>query len=170
MLDLTAADYAGFAESRLTRARRRFDLTASQSYAERRGELAQIASLVWDATIDMVSALALLIGVALTGRSSDMTDYAKRRLPDAYVDWPGPARLHNFQHKPDHPEPGVSAGLPARRQCVVTDQSAVAGAPATGVGMLGMAGHALGVQDNSGRAPLMGYHLLAEQDFERITA
>ena len=106
MLDLTAADYAGFAESRLTRARRRFDLTASQSYAERRGELAQIASLVWDATIDMVSALALLNGVALTGRSSDMTDYAKRRLPDAYVDWPGPARLHNFQHKPDHPEPG----------------------------------------------------------------
>lgn len=105
MLDLTAADYAGFAESRLTRARRRFDLTASQSYVERRGELAQIASLVWDATIDMVSALALLNGVALTGRSSDMSDYAKRRLRDVYVRWPGPARLHNFQHKPDHPEP-----------------------------------------------------------------
>ncbi|MYC33302.1 MAG: hypothetical protein F4X64_09010 [Chloroflexi bacterium] len=105
MLDLTAADYAGYAESRLTRARRRFDLTESQSYTERRGELAQIASLVWDATIDMVSALALLNGVALTGRSSDMSDYAKRRLPDAYMDWPGPARLHNFQHKPNHPEP-----------------------------------------------------------------
>jgi len=104
MLDLTAADYAGYAESRLTRARRRFDLTESQSYTERRGELAQIASLVWDATIDMVSALALLNGVALTGRSSDMSDYAKRRLPDAYMDWPGPARLHNFQHKPNHPE------------------------------------------------------------------
>ena len=105
MLDLTAADYAGFAESRLTRAHRRFDLTMSQSYAERRGELAQIASLVWDATIDLVSALALLNGVALTGRSSDMSDYAKRRLSDAYVHWPGPARLHNFQHKPNHPEP-----------------------------------------------------------------
>ena len=37
MLDLTAADYAGYAESRLTRARRRFDLTESQSYTERRG-------------------------------------------------------------------------------------------------------------------------------------
>lgn len=105
MLDLTAADYAGFAESRLTRARRRFDLTASQSYAEHRGEMAQIASLVWDATIDMVSALALLNGVALTGRSSDMSDYAKWQLSDAYVHWQGPARLHNFQHKPDHPEP-----------------------------------------------------------------
>ena len=107
MLDLTAADYAGFAESRLTRARRRFDLTASQSYAERRGELAQIASLVWDATIDMVPAIALLNGVSLTGRSSDMSDYAKRRLRDVYVHWSGPARLHNFRHKPDHPEPGV---------------------------------------------------------------
>lgn len=106
MLDLTAADYAGFAESRLTRARRRFDLTASQSYAERRGELAQIASMVWDATIDMVSALALLDGAALTGRSADMSDYAKRQLPEVYVDWPGPARLHNFQHKPNHPESG----------------------------------------------------------------
>ena len=106
MLDLTAADYAGFAESRLTRARRRFDLTASQPYVERRGELAQVASLVWDATIDMVSALALLNEEALTGRSSDMSDYAKRQLPKAYIDWSGPARLHNFQHKPDHPEPG----------------------------------------------------------------
>ena len=105
MLDLTAADYAGFAESRLTRARRRFDLSASQSYAERRGELAQIASLVWDATIDLVSALALLDGVAVTGRSSDMSDYAKREQAGAYLDWPGPARLHNFQHKPNHPEP-----------------------------------------------------------------
>ena len=104
MLDLTAADYVGFAESRLTRARRRSDLTASQSYPARRGELAQIASLVWDATIDLVSAIALLNGVALTGRSSDMSDYAKQGLSDAYVHWPGPARLHNFQHKPDHPE------------------------------------------------------------------
>ena len=105
MLDLTASDYAGFAESRLTRARRRFDLTTSQSYPARRGELAQIASLVWDASIDPVSALALLDSAALTGRSSDMSDYAKRRLPEVYVDWSGPARLHNFQHKPNHPEP-----------------------------------------------------------------
>ena len=104
MLDLTAADYAGFAESRLTRAQRRFDLTASQSYPARRGELAQIASLVWDATIDLVSAIALLNGVTLTGRSSDMSNYAKRRLSDAYVHWPGPARMHNFQHKPNQPE------------------------------------------------------------------
>lgn len=105
MLDLTAADYAGFAESRLTRARRRFDLTTSQSYSERRGELAQIASLVWDATIDIVSALALLDGVTVTGRSSDMSDYAKRWQAGAYMDWPGLARLHNFQHRPNHPEP-----------------------------------------------------------------
>lgn len=109
MLDLTAADYVGFAESRLTRARRRFDLTASQSYPARRGELAQIASLVWDATIDLVSALALLDGVAVTGRSSDMSDYAKRRLSGAYVYWQGPARLHNFQHKPNHPEPAFQS-------------------------------------------------------------
>ena len=104
MLDLTAADYAGFAESRLIRARFSFDSTVSQSYLERRGELAQVASLVWDAAIDLVSALALLDGVALTGRSADMSDYAKSRLADVYMSWRGPARLHNFQHKPNHPE------------------------------------------------------------------
>ena len=105
MLRLTPADYAGYAESRLTVARSRFEATPSQPYAERRGELAQVASLIWDATIDMVSALALLNGVAVSGRSADMSDYAKRRLPDTYGYWRGPARLHNFQHKPNHPEP-----------------------------------------------------------------
>ena len=106
MLSLTPADYAGYAESRLTVARRRFEATVSQPYAERRGELAQVASLIWDATIDLVSALALLNGVGVSGRSSDMSDYAKRQLPRIYEEWQGPARLHNFQHKPDHPEAG----------------------------------------------------------------
>ncbi len=106
MLSLAPADYAGYAESRLTVAWRRFDATESQPYAERRGELAQVASLIWDATIDLVSALALSNGVRLTGRSSDMSDYAKHQLPDIYEEWQGPARLHNFQHKPDHPESG----------------------------------------------------------------
>lgn len=104
MLSLTPADYAGYAESRLTVARSRFDATAPQPYAERRGELAQVASLIWDATIDLVSALALLDGVGLSGRSADMSDYAKRELQDVYRRWEGPARLHNFQHKPNHPE------------------------------------------------------------------
>ena len=105
MLSLTPADYAGYAESRLTAAQRRFEATAPQPYAERRGELAQVASLIWDATIDLVSALALLNGVEVSGRSADMSDYAKRRLPDTYDYWRGPARLHNFQHKPDRPQP-----------------------------------------------------------------
>ena len=105
MLSLTPQDYAGYCESRLTVARSRFDATASQLYAERRGELAQVASLIWDATIDLVSALALLNGVGLSGRSADMSDYAKRSLPDVYDYWRGPARLHNFQHKPNRPEP-----------------------------------------------------------------
>ena len=123
MLNLTAAGYAGFAESRLARARRRIDATATQSYVERRGELAQAASLVWDAAIDLVSALALLDGVALTGRSSDMSDYAKRHLSDVYLYWKGPAKLHNFQHKPDHPEPGFrQACLEARRALSLLSQ------------------------------------------------
>ena len=104
MLSLTPQDYAGYAESRLVVAGRRFETTSSQPYAERRGELAQVASLIWDATIDLVSALALLNGTGLSGRSADMSDYAKRSLPDVYDYWRGPARLHNFQHKPDHPE------------------------------------------------------------------
>ena len=106
MISLTPAEYAGYAEARLTVARSRFEATASQSYERRRGELAQVASLIWDATIDLVSALALLNGVRLTGRSGDMSDYAKRQLQDVYRLWRGPARLHNFQHKPDHPESG----------------------------------------------------------------
>ena len=170
MLDLTAADYAGFAESRLMRARGRFDLTASQSYAERRGELAQIASLVWDATIDMASALALLNGVSLTGRSSDISDYAKLRLRDVYVHWSGPARLHNFQHKPNHPETGVSVGLawkPAAR------------CPCSTGNCRRTCNWRRNVRRNGwprfrgprrfGPSSLMGYHLIAEQDFERIT-
>ena len=104
MLSLAPTDYAGYAESRLTVARRLFEATASQLYTERRGELAQVASLIWDATIDLVSALALLNGLRSTGRSADMSDYAKRELQDVYQRWRGPARLHNFQHKPDHPE------------------------------------------------------------------
>ena len=106
MISLTPVDYAGYAASRLTVAWRRFDASASQPYERRRGELAQVASLIWDATIDLVSALALLNGVRLTGRSGDMSDYAKRQLPKIYEEWQGPARLHNFQHKPDHPESG----------------------------------------------------------------
>ena len=104
VISLTPQDYAGYAESRLVVAGRRFEATSSQPYAERRGELAQVASLIWDATIDLVSALALLNGVEVSGRSADMSDYAKRRLPDTYDYWRGPARLHNFQHKPNHPE------------------------------------------------------------------
>ena len=97
--------YAGYAASRLTEAGERYHKIAVQDYADNLGELAKIASLTWDAAMDILSALALLDGERLTGTSTSLYHYAKRALPaETRLHWRYLARLHNFQHKPDHPE------------------------------------------------------------------
>ena len=56
--------------------------------------------------MDILSALATLDGENITGRSSDLHQYARHNLPpDNMTYWRHLARLHNFQHKPNHPEP-----------------------------------------------------------------
>ena len=106
MPDPTPSDYCRFATSRLTEGENKLHAAVSLSYADNIGEVAKVASLVWDAAVDILSALALLDHVDVTGVSSDMRQYARRRFPEIVSQrWPHLARLHNFQHKPNLLEP-----------------------------------------------------------------
>ena len=97
--------YISYAQSRLAEAGARYRNIPVPEFEANRGELAKIASLIWDAVIDIVSALALLDNRTLSGRSTDLVRYAKRDLGgEINTRWWAPAQLHNFQHKPDHPE------------------------------------------------------------------
>ena len=98
--------YISYAASRLAEASARYQDIPAQEFEANRGELAKIASLIWDAVIDVLSALALLDNRTLSGRSTDLVRYAKRDLGgEINTRWWAPAKLHNFQHKPDHSEP-----------------------------------------------------------------
>ena len=102
MPDPTEADYCRFAGSRLTEARDKLQNAVALGYDDHIGEVAKSASLVWDAAIDLISALASLNNSRVTGVSSDMRQYAKNEheiIFDAH--WRHLARLHNFQHKPN---------------------------------------------------------------------
>ena len=106
MPDPTASDYCRFATSRLVEGENKLREAAALSYDNNMGEVAKVASLVWDAAIDMLSALALLNQVDATGVSSDLRRYARRDFPEIVSQrWHHLARLHNFQHKPNLPEP-----------------------------------------------------------------
>ena len=97
--------YISYATSRLTEAGARYRNIPPPEFEANRGELAKIASLIWDAVIDVLSALALLDNMTLSGRSTDLVRYMKRELGrEINAQWGAPAMLHNFQHKPDHPE------------------------------------------------------------------
>ena len=98
--------YAGYAVSRLLEARKRYWRIEAQDYADNLGELAKISALIWDGAMDILSALALLDGEELTGRSTRLYGYVKRALSaETMWYWQYLSRLHNFQHKPDHSDP-----------------------------------------------------------------
>ena len=98
--------YISYATSRLSEAGARYRNIPAPDFDANRGELAKIASLIWDAVIDVLSALALLDNLTLSGRSTDLVRYAKKDLGrEINTGWWAPAKLHNFQHKPDHPAP-----------------------------------------------------------------
>ena len=106
MPDVAAATYLEYAESRLREAAERGERAILSGYAGNLGELAKVASLIWDGAMDILSALTTLAGDTSSGRSSDLRQYARHILTrDEYSLWRGLARLHNFQHKPNHPEP-----------------------------------------------------------------
>lgn len=105
MADLSAATYLGYAESRLREAGERCEKALLLGYAQNLGELAKVASLIWDGAMDMMSALTILDGNTPTGSTSSLRRYARQILTqDEYNLWRGLARLHNFQHKPNHSE------------------------------------------------------------------
>ncbi len=105
MPDPTAAEYCRLAGSRLTEARDKFERAIVLGYVDNIGEVAKVASLVWDAAIDILSALALSDGENATGVSSDLRQYARHNYPHTtFRYWRNLARLHNFQHKPNLPE------------------------------------------------------------------
>ena len=105
MTNPTPADYCQFADSRLGEARDKLQRAVALRYEDNIGEVAKVASLVWDAAIDILSALALLDGENVTGVSSDMRQYARYSSRTiAFHYWRHLARLHNFQHKPNLPE------------------------------------------------------------------
>ena len=86
----------------MTEARDKFQRAVVLGYAGNIVEVAKVASLIWDAAIDILSALALLDGEDATGRSSNLRQYARRSFPSiARRYWRNLARLHNFQHKPN---------------------------------------------------------------------
>ena len=107
--------YISYAASRLAEAGARYRNIPAPEFEANRGELAKIASLIWDAVMDILSALALLDNRTLSGRSTDLVRYMKSELGrEINARWRGPSQLHNFQHKPDHPE------LDFRRACHFT--------------------------------------------------
>ena len=105
MVDIAAATFLEYAESRLREAGERGRRAMSNGYGDSLGELAKVASLIWDGVMDVLSALTTLDGGTPSGRSSDLRQYARRILTrDEYSLWRDLARLHNLQHKPNHPE------------------------------------------------------------------
>ena len=105
VINLSASLYCRIAESRLTEAGSRRAQSAADNHTDAIIERAKIASLVWDATMDVLSALAIRDGENPPGRSSYLRQYARNRLTEsAYNYWRNLARLHNQQHKPSLPE------------------------------------------------------------------
>lgn len=102
--NLPAAFYCRLAASRLAEAEAKYARATGLPYPDDILELAKTASLVWDAVMDILSALQTQDGREPSGRSSDMRQYARHHLPAAIYDhWSPLALLHNFQHKPTQP-------------------------------------------------------------------
>ena len=66
-------------------------------------ELAQVSSLIWDAVIDTIATVHMTNGGIPSGNSPELRGYTKAEFPEIYRNWGGPARLHNFQHRPYQP-------------------------------------------------------------------
>ena len=92
--------YRQCAMARLARAEELYRSINPEARATAFCELAQVASLIWDAVIDAISVAYTVGGGEPSGKSAQMREYAKEALPIAYRYWKGPIRLHNFQHRP----------------------------------------------------------------------
>ena len=100
MAEASAQTYRQCAMARLERAAGMYRAINPESMGTAFCELAQIASLIWDAVIDAVAISYMAVGSTPSGKSTELSQYAKAELPDVYEYWHGPARLHNYQHRP----------------------------------------------------------------------
>ena len=92
--------YRQCALARLARAEELYRAITPEGRATAFCEMAQVASLVWDAVVDAITAAYAESGGEPSGRSTEIRVYAQNALPDVYGYWKGPAWLHNFQHRP----------------------------------------------------------------------
>ena len=113
MPELTAADYAQAARLRLEKAAAACRQSAEQPYAAAYLELADAATLVWGAGIDLISALMLTAGESGLGTSTTRRRFLKAYLSAQFpllrnplntIGWTYLVRLHNFQHNLDMTE------------------------------------------------------------------
>ena len=100
MAEASPQAYRQCALARLERAEELYRAIHPETRATAFCELAQAASLIWDAVIDAVAALYIDRGATPSGNSVELRQYVKTELPEVYDYWHGPARLHNFQHRP----------------------------------------------------------------------
>ena len=104
-------DFVRSAERRLRNASDICRLANPRVYDDIFLDMADVAMLVWSAGIDLVSTLMLLAGEASLGASTQRRRYLRERLDPAHphlgllVLWASLARLHNFQHNLDMPQP-----------------------------------------------------------------
>ena len=100
MAEASPQTYRQCAMTRLERAEEMYRAISPETRATDFCELAQVASLIWDAVIDAVAISYMAGGSTPSGNSTELSQYTKTELPDVYEFWHGPARLHNFQHRP----------------------------------------------------------------------
>ena len=113
MPERVAADYVRAARLRLAKAAAAWRQSSAQPYADAYLELADAATLVWSAGIDLISALMLAAGQSRLGSSTTRRRFLKAYLSDRLprlrnpmntIGWTYLVRLHNFQHNLDTPE------------------------------------------------------------------
>ena len=100
MAEASAQAYRQCAMARLAQAKELYRAISPEARPAAFCELAQIASLIWDAVIDAISVAYMNGGGTPSGNSTEIRGYAKGALPNAFQEWHGPSRLHNFQHRP----------------------------------------------------------------------
>ena len=100
MAEESPQSYRHCAMARLARAEELYRSISPETRPSAFCEMAQVASLIWDAVIDAVAVAYMTGGGAPSGNSTELRGYAKAQFPEMYRNWGGPAKLHNFQHRP----------------------------------------------------------------------
>lgn len=110
MAERAATDFAVAARHRLESAQAFYRAASGATYDGAFAQLGQMASAIWDAVVDLISAVMRQDGMRNLGRSTTRMNYLNDRLTarwanryeQGYRD--GLLMLHSFQHNMDLPE------------------------------------------------------------------